>query len=260
MYLKTLLLINYSMKKIVLILFFFIYILGNNSFAQKKETSGRKIYSSWGLEWIFSKTDFNINSEKDIIRFSVWFNFQSYWHYDFNKNIGLSWGVGLKNLGYIQKLTDNNIYIENYTHWNSTEKKYIINKGKGLSLSKLKRISYMIDFPLLLRIGNLKKSNYVFLGVSLAIPFYYKEKSWIDNEKKVYTTWFTDKLNMFLPITFVAYQFSFGMSMKISYSWKGIMNPLYKIEKQFVYEDKPFIMFSIGTYMFSVDKKLNKRF
>ena len=244
-------------KKNILILLVLFSFLANNSFAQEKKSSGRKVYSSWGLEWMLSKTDFN--DKEDIPRFSAWFNFQSYWHYDFTKNVGFSWGFGFKNLGYIQNVNDNNIYVEHYTHWDIATQKYILDKETALLLSQVKRMSYSVDFPLLVRIGDLKKSNYLFLGASLNIPFYYKEKAWIDNEKKKYTAWFTDKLRPFLPIVFVGYQFPFGMSLKFSYAWEGIMNPSYKVNEQFVYKNRPLFMLSIGTYMFSVDKKINKR-
>ena len=207
---------------------------------------------------MLTKTDFN--SKEDIPRFTAWFNFQSFWHYDFTKNVGFSWGCGFKNLAYIKKLDDNNIYIENYTHWNALEQKYILDKSKALFISKLKRMSYLIEFPLLLRVGKLSQNNYVFLGASLAIPFYYKEKIWIDGEKIKRTSWFSDKLNSYLPIVFVAYQFPFGMNLKFSYSWKGIMNTSYKINGRSVYESDAFFMLSIGTYMFSADKKLNQNF
>ncbi len=173
-----------------------------------------------------------------IVRFSGFFHFQSQFHADFNKSIGIYTGVGIRNVGMINELNDS---------------------------LKVKQRVYSLGVPLALKIGSMPNRFYVALGGEAELFFHYKQKIFYDDEKFKQNEWFSDKVNLFNPSVFMDIHFNKGAYIKFKYYLFDFLqedNQNIRFDgKVFDYypsESKMFYV-SIGTTMRSMSPKSKRK-
>jgi hypothetical protein len=165
------------------------------------------------------------------LRFSWIVNFGFNLNFDFNRHVGLMTGAGVKNIGFIEKIVD----------------------------STVKRRVYTLGVPLGVKLGNLSKRNFVFLGGGLDVPFNYREKGFKDRgNKEKFNEWFSERTPSFLPYVFIGASASPGVTFKLQYYPGNFLNRDYVTNVQFpggaTYPYKPYqrfeqtqlLMLSIG--------------
>ena len=186
------------MKKVAIVVS--LVLLSLTSLAQ------REIYNTSGGEMLFQFSDVNQGgSIQTNMRWTVFLHLGSYWHMDFNDNIGVFSGLALRNVGFITNV--------------GTEKKI--------------RRTYNLGVPLAIKVGLFDKKIYVFGGGEYEWLFHYKEKYWPnsngqrDGEKVKYTEWFTNRTNRLMPSLFFGIALPRGFNVKFKYYLKNYMNEDY---------------------------------
>ena len=180
-------------------------------------TSGEVIFG-WSTARYNAPTDgsrlINGNAEgtiNDAVRFTIWFHFSSSWHYDFSQRFGVYSGISNRNIGFITREMSTSVNEQ-------TNLPYMV---------KWKRRSYALGIPLALKIGNMEKGFYGFVGGQIEWLYHYKEKEFLDTGKRKYTEWASERTNMFLPSVFIGVAFPHGMSLKFTYALDNFMNKSY---------------------------------
>ena len=136
------------MKKIVLALFVIIVVTATHVKAQKlyPVTSGEMIFSqsqsSFTQEFLDQYPDARLAANN--VRYTVFFHIGQYIHYDFNDNIGLYSGLGIRNVGMI---TD------------ETLPQTVTTTGATVLYDdhKIIRRQYMLGLPLAFKVGSFDK-------------------------------------------------------------------------------------------------------
>ncbi len=217
------------MKKITLILLFVSVLFIGKSYSQLyRSSSGEIIFGFAGVQNSFSvdtagNTD--ISDVKNIMRFTVWFHFQQAWHYDFSNNVGIMFGLSMRNIGFI---TEPEAF---YFHQSNGKLTYYDEDGTGTALdnrlSKVKQRTYTLGMPIALKLGNFDKGFYFFAGGEYEYAFHYKEKVWLDGEKSKYSEWWGDEVTQFLPSVFAGVTFAQGATIKFKWYLENFMNQSY---------------------------------
>ncbi len=197
----------------------------------------KKQYISTEWEIIFSFVDIkeeevNINGT---LRFSPVFNFMSYTNYDFNENVGMMLGLGIRNVGFIAKFPD--------------EPNDVLRKFR----------TYNVGVPIGLKVGNLnqKKPFFLFGGYELEMPFHYKQKYFEGNSKKdVFTGWFTKRVDPLPHALFLGVQLPQGMAIKFKYYLTNFFNKDFteykEIDGEYV-ETKPYDVADFNVFYFTIN-------
>lgn len=171
---------------------------------EKFEPKPHKFYWSNALDAaIFSTSVYSApgkSNQLSTLRFSYFFNFGFNFNYDFSNHIGIYTGAGIKNIGYIEKTKSPDFTV--------------------------KRRVYTIGVPLGIKIGNIKKRNYVMLGGGLDVPFNYKQKNFLfkRSNKSKFNEWFSDYTPPIMPYVFVGGSFAPGVSLKLQYYPGNFLN------------------------------------
>lgn len=197
-----------------------------------------KIYTSAGGEFIFSFVNTNTDIEDPTMRFSAWFHMQFHWHYDFTNNIGGFWGLGSRNIGYITKPNSNNIYVENFTRYNSDTEEYELSNKytSDQRITVVKRREYTIGVPIGFKLGDFEKNQFLFFGGEIEFPFHYKNKVWVDGNKEfIESNWFSNQTNSYFLSVFAGVQMPWGMNFKFRWYLNDFMNTAYSTIE--VYDD-----------------------
>ncbi len=174
------------MKK-VYTLTFAIFLVSLISFGQKKT------YTTTGGEIIFSFADIKLNGldVSNTIRFSPFFNIQTQVHRDLTDKFGLLTGFNLRNVGFI--------YDDPYV------------KGTYYKVR-----NYTIGIPLGIKFGNMD-GKYIFAGYELEMPFNYKEKTFVYDEKSKFDEWFSNRTPTFYSSLFLGVNLVEGAQIKFKY-------------------------------------------
>lgn len=161
-------------------------------------------------------------------RFSYFWNGGFNVNYDFSKVIGVFSGVSIKNIGFIEK-------------------------SALVADSTIKRRVYTIGVPVGLKIGNLKKRNYMFLGGGVDFPFNYKEKGYIvRNNKDKFNEWFSDRTPRYMPYGFAGFSVK-SFYLKMQYYPGNFMNPDYiDVGNALVPNAKPYAAYDVQLLVFSI--------
>lgn len=160
-----------------------------------------KSYWSSGGEMTFSFADIKSSSgsEGSNIRWSPVFNIQGMLNADFNKNLGIFTGIGIRNVGFI----DDNFDLMDASSSTATVKK--------------KFRSYNLAVPLGVKLGNLGKV-FIFGGYEVEFPFHYKEKTFVGGDKtSKITGWFSNRQQKFQHGFLVGIQLPYDLSVKFKY-------------------------------------------
>lgn len=183
------------------------------------EVKSQKIYHSNGGEIIFSGADVNFNGV-DVntnIRFTLFFHAQHHVNLDLTNNIGLFTGIGIRNVGLITEDLYQNM---GFMDIDNTHPDY--NKN-----TKLKRRSYSLGFPIALKIGSFSKHFFLFAGGEYEWMFHYKQKLFLNDEKRKFKEWTSDRVNPWIPSLFAGIQFPQGFRLKFKYYMDDFLNPAF---------------------------------
>ncbi len=160
----------------------------------------REPYVSSGAEYIFSFANVNNggSTNGNVLRFAPVINLQSYLNYDVSSSFGIFTGLELRNVGFI------------YDVPGSEERK--------------KFRTYNFGIPVGFKVGNLKHL-FLYAGYSLEIPFDYKEKTFLNEERtnKIHGL-FSDRNSRFAHGFFVGVQLPYGTSVKFKYYLNNFFN------------------------------------
>jgi hypothetical protein len=127
--------------------------------------------------------------ELTTIRFSM-LNTGVHFNYDYDEHFGLFTGLGIKNIGFIEKNGD----------------------------STTKRRVYTIGVPLGFKLGNLKKSRYGFIGGGVDFPINYREKRFVERKDKYkFNEFFSDRTQNVMPYMFAGFSPGSGLVLKAQY-------------------------------------------
>lgn len=149
-----------------------------------------KVYSTSEINFHFSWADATNNGQElsGPVRFAPFFNFQNNVNKDISEKIGLSLGLSINNIGFI--------YDED-------------------EFTKKKVRTYNIGIPVGLKIGDLD-GTHIIAGYAIELPFNYKEKTFVNEEKTKFNTWFSDRTKFQQALT-VGIQFPYGGNIKFKY-------------------------------------------
>lgn len=164
-------------------------------------------------------------SQITVPRFTVFPHIGTTAHYNFNRNFGLISGLGIKNLGFIQKVNnpDSTVIRRNLT----------------------------IGIPLGLKFGDMF-GTYGMIGGGVDIPFWYKEKGFVKrNDKDKFNEPFSQRTATVLPYVFVGARFHPGVFVKATYYPTNFMNPDFT-ETVNGAAVKPYEGYKVNLFMLSV--------
>jgi hypothetical protein len=164
----------------------------------------KNVYTTTGGEWIFSWADAQQNSlDVDVItRFSPVINIQSQLHIDKSEKLGFITGLNLRNIGFI---------------WDDPI----------VPSTRYKARAYTLGIPVGFKVGNMT-GVYLFGGYELELPFNYKEKIFINEDKEdkeVY--WFSNRIPSLYQSVFVGVQTPYGTQLKFKYYMTNFFNKDY---------------------------------
>jgi len=181
-------------------------------------TPVHKFYFSNGLDAaIFSTSNMQLvgeSSKLTTLRFSYVINIGVNANYDFTDHFGVMAGLSMKNIGFIEKVSD----------------------------STVKRRAYTIGIPVAIKFGNIPRRNYGFIGGGFDVPFEYKEKGFTSRGSKTkLNSWFSDRTENFMPYIFAGFSVRPGVTFKFQYYPGNFLNrdyvdgngnkPYYRYEK-----------------------------
>jgi hypothetical protein len=186
------------MKKITLIVLF--ATMFNFGFSQSEN------YWSTGGEMIFSFANIDNNGDDggNIMRWSPVFNAQGMYNMDINGSFGIFTGLAIRNVGFI------------YNNYKIIEDDQIITVKKKFR-------TYNLGLPIGFKLGNLKKT-FLYAGYDLEFPFHYKEKTFRDEKKDKFSSWFSNRVEQFQHGFIVGIQFPYGANLKFKYYLSNFLN------------------------------------
>lgn len=164
-----------------------------------------KVYFGLNMDSYLLSSSLLEKSGEDFVtvpRFTLFPHIGTTAHYNFSKGFGIYSGLGVKNLGFIEK----------YNNPDST----------------VIRRNYTIGIPLGLKFGNMF-GTYAMIGGGIDIPFWFKEKGFVKRNDKVKTNeWFSQRSATVLPYVFVGARFNPGVYVKATYYPTNFLNPNFK--------------------------------
>lgn len=171
--------------------------VGNSIPLEQKSSKGvliGKPYFGNSIDAVIFSTALIDNGGKQSLgtmRFSGFFHIGFTYNYNFSKNIGIYTGLDLKNIGFIEKYSFNDMTV--------------------------KQRVYAVGVPVGLRLGDIKKRDYFFMGGGLDVAVHYKYKFWSNSQSKFKTNdWFSSNTELLLPYVFAGIGVS-GTTFKIQY-------------------------------------------
>jgi hypothetical protein len=131
-------------------------------------------------------------------RFTALVNIGFNFHYDINRRLGFYTGLGITNIGFIEKIAD----------------------------STIKRRVYALGIPFAIKLGDLRTRNFVFLGGGIDIPFNYREKGFASRrgDKEKFSEWFSRRTPAVMPFVFLGKSWDPGITLKLQYYPLSFMN------------------------------------
>jgi hypothetical protein len=186
------------MNKTIWSLITLFFLIGGTANAQKN------VYTTTGGEWIFSWANANQQGyDIDVItRFSPVINIQNQVHYDKTDRFGFFTGFSLRNVGFI---------------WNDPIAPETKHKARA----------YTVGLPLAVKVGDMT-GFYLFGGYELELPFNYKEKLFVNEDKvskEVY--WFSNRIPGLYQSLMAGIQTPYGTQIKFKYYLTNFFNKSY---------------------------------
>lgn len=154
------------------------------------QAQDQKVYTTTSIEYLFSWSDAS-NNGQDLtgpVRFAPFFNFQNAVNKDFSEKFGLYLGLSINNVGFIYDVDE---------------------------FTRKKVRTYNLGIPVGFKIGNMN-GTYLFGGYAVEFPLNYKEKTFINEEKTKFNTWFSDRTTIQQALV-AGIQFPYGANIKFKY-------------------------------------------
>lgn len=192
-----------------------------------------KVFSSTTGEMIFSFADIQKNGSKvdSKLRWSPVFNWQGLVNYDFTNNFGFFHGLAIRNVGFI------------YDQSADTMKKFR---------------TYNLGIPLGIKLGNFEKGLFLFGGYEFEMPFHYKEKTFVNEDKKdKITVWFSNRTEWYTQSVFLGVNFPGGYNVKFKYYLNEFFNKNYTESNNGV-QVKPFQNFNANVFYVAISYNMFK--
>lgn len=187
-------------------LFFLIALLAVTGVAaQDTKPASKSVYTTTSGELIFSFANINYlgSEEPSVIRFSPVFNIQNWVNIDKSENFGIFTGFSVRNVGFIYDVPDQ----------------------PGV---RMKHRTYNLGIPIGFKLGNLS-DKFIFAGYELEIPFNYKEKTFVDEDKtEKKDIWFSNRVNTFNHTLMAGVQLPYGATLKFKYYLTNFFNKDYE--------------------------------
>lgn len=186
---------NYIMQRGLLMAIF--VLVGLRASAQ--EQAPKRVYMKSASEFIFSLGTMNAfadsmrSAEIDVtpvVRFSGFFHLQEQLHVDFSKSAGFYTGIGLRNIGMINQLSDS---------------------------VKVKQRAYSLGIPVAFKFGKLPQGYFVAIGAEAELFFHYRQKDFYDGAKRKHDEWFSNRVNLINPSVFVDIHSNRGSYLRLKY-------------------------------------------
>lgn len=202
------------MKQILVIILSFSLFTANAQTHSYISNSGEMIFSFAKIK--SSGADLSSN-----LRWSPVFNGQTLANIDLTQHVGVFAGLAYRNVGFIYEPTSD-------------------------TLKKFR--TYNLGIPVGIKIGNMH-GTFLFGGYEFEIPFAYKEKTFINDDKKtIETDWFSPKVNPYNQALFAGINFKKGMSLKVKYYLDNFFNSGYTDKSGL----KPFANFTANVFYISL--------
>ncbi len=154
------------------------------------QAQDQNVYTTSSIEYLFSWSDAS-NNGQDLtgpIRFAPVFNFQNAVNKDFSEKAGLFLGVSISNVGFIYDVDE---------------------------FTRKKVRSYNLGIPMGIKIGNMNGA-YLFGGYAVEFPLNYKEKTFVNEEKTKFSTWFSERTPI-QQYVMAGIQLPYGATIKFRY-------------------------------------------
>jgi hypothetical protein len=167
--------------------------------------ASKKVYTTTSGELMFSFANINYlgSEEPSVIRFSPVFNIQNWVNIDQSENFGIFTGFSVRNVGFIYDVPDQ----------------------PGV---RMKHRTYNLGIPIGFKLGNLS-DKFIFAGYELEIPFNYKEKTFVNEEKTAKKDiWFSNRVNTFNHTLMAGVQLPYGATLKFKYYLTNFFNKDYE--------------------------------
>jgi len=189
----------------------------------------KRLYAGNGLDFAMLSTALvsrpGSGTELTTPRFSAIVNFGFSFHYDISPRFGLISGIGLRNMGFIETVSD----------------------------VTYKRRVYSLGIPFGIKIGDLRNRNFLFGGGGIDLPFHYKEKAFVkrsDKEKR--SEWFGDQTARVLPFIFIGHSWDPGVTVKLQYYPTNFLNTDFETSDFFGWKVKPFDGYNVNLLLLSI--------
>lgn len=177
-------------------------------------TKPSRIYASSSLDGaMFSLNTTSQSGIKNIVRFSYFINTGVNFNRDFGNHFGMYVGIGVKNLGYIEK--SEGVSTPTLTTVPTTVKHRV----------------YAVGIPVGFKFGNLKpKGTFGLIGGGVDFPTNYKEKIFTDGRKNKTKSneWFSKQVTPVMPYVFLGVTLKSSFTIKLQYYPGNFMNQDYK--------------------------------
>jgi len=156
----------------------------------------------------------------DNMRWTVFFHFGQYMHYDASDRFGIFTGLGVRNVGMI---TDETLPQTVSSSGSTPYEDY-----------KIIRRQYMLGVPLAFKFGSFSKHMYFYGGGEYELAFAFKEKFWTgtfdrDGSKTKDTKWFASQTPTMIPSVFAGVQLPKGINLKFKYYLTDFLDSGYKV-------------------------------
>ncbi|WP_438967316.1 hypothetical protein [Flavobacterium sp.] len=124
-----------------------------------------------------------------VARFTPFFNFGQQLHYDFSDKSGIYTGLNLRNVGMINDLNDS---------------------------VRIKQRTYNLGIPIAFKMGDMEGLQFA-AGFEAEFAIAYKQKVYVNGEKRKSSAWFDDRTNIFLPSVFAEFKNKEGNFIRFKY-------------------------------------------
>jgi len=189
----------------------------------------KRFYAGNGLDLAMLSTAFVSKPGSDtkitMPRFTAVVNLGFTFYYDLNERFGLMSGIGVRNMGFIEKDGD----------------------------VTYKRRVYALGIPLGIKFGDLRNRNFAFGGAGIDLPFHYKEKAFEQRSSKTKRSdWFGDQTPRVLPFFFAGHSWDPGITVKLQYYPTNFINPDYAEDPGVSTNIHPFAGHKVNLLLLSV--------
>lgn len=214
------------MKTIVT--FFSLLILTGFTLSHAQENS---LYVTSYFEFPFTWSNASDNGQDldGTLRFTPFFNFGNNLNLDFSGKAGAYLGWNIHNTGFI------------YDEDENTRKKVR---------------NYYLGIPVGLKFGDMT-STYFYGGYEIEFPFNYKEKTFINEQKTKFSTWFSDRSALQQSVT-ACVQFPYGTGLKFKYYFTNFYKQSYTESDGLGSTVKPYENFNANIFMVSLTFEMSR--